>query len=1052
MKHKINIKITLLLGCMLLGAFGMKVNAQAIQTRVEGVVTDEYGKPLQGVVVNTEKGKNGTSTDVYGKYTLSLNDGSENIVFSFLGYADQIRKIADKVDVKMALDAHRSDEIIEMGFTKQRRGDISGAVTSVKGSVVKAPVSILGAALNGYVPGLNIVQSGGNPSNEGFSMLMRGGNNPKSAWSAPLIMIDGVISTFDANEAFNYITPSEIESVTLLKDASTQALYGMKANSGVLVVTTKKGVKGPIKINVTYDQSVQQPSLTPRRYHSDQYATFKNEAAYNDNPLLGKTSVYSPLEIAKYISGEDRNLYPDNDWYSMFFKQLNVMSRAGLNVAGGSDKFTYYTNVNYVHQGNQYKTTNERYKNGYNTNWFDFRSNVSMKINRFMGAFLNLSGNIRRDRSPHSWSASELYSELFYRAPNIYGPVTPATYDSETGELLDAGGKMIVDEKYGTSIYGELNRQGFDKSTTVGINSQFGLNFDLDFVTPGLSLTAAVAYQTYGTGYAYATQTFEKVKRSTRKKDELVFETVGSTQDGTLSYNKPAGGSYYHLDYRANLDYKRDFGKHHVSGDGYFYFQNLSIATGGYTGGSNTVLPYNTAWAGVQAAYDYDNRYYAKFDMGFSATEQFAPEYRWKSTPAGSVAWNISNEPFMKNSRNWLTNLKLRASYGRVAEDGLANGRVGYMDNNTFSGGGLISLLAYVTTEGTKGNRMLQASTVMKQNYGIDLGLFNGLTVSVDYFRERMDDMLIKATSTIPEYQGIPSHNYPSTQVGKYRNHGYEVTANYYKRFNADWSMNLGGWISYARNKLVYRDETTLGEGYAYRKTGEGFPLGTGFGLLVDYSNGNGFFNSQEDIDNYQCTYGGTLKSPRVGDLVYRDLNGDYVIDEKDVAPITYGGLPEVFYAFNAGFTYKNFEFNVMFQGLGRYKSSGYQGGYYSGRSYNGVYNRLLEGAWTAERYARGSKITAPALSENATSSDQMTNDYFVEDRAFLRLKNVEVAYSLPLKYSKKISADKIRFSLSGQNLFTWSQMKNKDIDPEVGSLHVMPTYRVYNIGVSLLF
>lgn len=1057
MRHKLNIKITLLLGCMLLSAFGARISAQSMVTvTIKGNVTDEYGKPLQGVVVCSENGKNGTSTDVDGNYVVMVDDQSEALVFSYLGYADQKQSILDKeqVDVKMSFDAHWNDEIINMGFTKQRRGDISGAVSSVRGKVLESsPNSRLSPAMNGNVPNLGLWQTGATPSDESFYMIMRGVNNPLSAWQTPLVVIDGVVMTYNGNRTFDYITPQEIESITLLKDASTQALYGLKGNTGVLVITTKSGTKGPVKIEVNYNQSIQQTSINPRIYNSWEYATFKNEIAYNDNPSLGKTSVYSPLDIANYVSGENRDLYPNNNWYDMFFKKLNVMSRAGVNISGGNDRFTYFTNVNFVHQGNQYKTTNELYKTSFNTNWFDFRSNVTMKINKYLSSFLRLSGNIRRDRTPNN-SVSELYKHLFYRAPNIYGPVTPTIYDTDGVTVLEEGGKVIVDELYQSSVYGMLNRGGFAKSTSVEINTQFGLNLDLSFLTKGLSLGAYMAYRTYGDGTTTATRSYELMRRVPYQ-DELSFTTVGESRDTALTYNKSAGSSYYHLDYRAYLDYDRSFGKHHVQATAFMYYQNLSIAVQGsdYVGGSNYVLPFNTALSGFEAAYSYDNRYFVKFDLGYSATEQFAPDYRWIATPSVSAAWNISNEPFMKNAKHWLSDLKIRASYGRTADDVLNNGRAGYLDNYTFAtGGGTVGVLRYLTQEGTRGNSILRAQTMKKQNYGIDIGLFNGFTFSFDYFRENMDDFLIRATSNIPEYQGIPLSNYPSTQQGRFENHGYEISANYYKRFNADWSFHAGGWVSYARNKLIYQDETQLGEGYAYRKHGEGFPVGTTFGLLVDYSNGNGFFNTQEELDNFECSYGGTLAAPRLGDLIYKDLNGDYIIDEKDYAPITYGGIPELFYAFNAGFTYKSFEFNIMFQGVGRYKSAEYNSNSDLGREYNGIYNPLLENAWTPERYASGAKITSPKLSAAATASDQMYNDYYVEDRAFLRLKNVEIAYTLPLKVSKKITADKIRFSLSGQNLVTWSRMKNKDIDPEIGVLHTLPVYRVYNVGVSLLF
>ena len=733
----------------------------------------------------------------------------------------------------------------------------------------------------------------------------------------------------------------------------------------------------------------------------------------------------------------------------MFYKKLTTMSRANINVTGGSDKFTYFTQVNFMHQGGQFKTTNERYKSGFNTNWFNYRTNVDIKVNKYLSSYLRLSGNVRRDRAPGSdafYNAQQgLYEDMYWRGANIYGPLTPAVYDQATGEMLDPGGKLVVEEKNTYSIYGVLNRMGYNKATSVNINSQFGLDLDLSFVTKGLKLGGYIAYQTYGYNSLTAIQSNELVKRKTTDDPSvLAFETIGTTKDSELSYGK-GYSSYYHLDYRAYLDYQRTFGKHNVQATAFIYYQNLSKAD---MGSSNNVLPFNTVLSGVEAAYGYDNRYFVKVDLGYSATEQFAPDRRWIATPAISGAWNLANEHFMKNVK-WLNEFKIRASYGRTAEDDLQNGRHGYLDENQFGTGGSVPVLAYSTWENKKGYALLQAQTMLKQNYGIDVGLFNGFTFSFDYFKERMDNMLIHATSTIPSYQGIPINNYPATQVGVYENKGYDLSANYYKRINADWSFNVGGWVSYARNKVIYKDETELGESYSYRRKEEGFPRGTSFGLMVDYSNGNGYFNSQEEIDRYECTYGWNMPSPRVGDLIFKDINGDYIIDEKDQVPFGYGGIPQVFYAFNGGFKYKNLEFSFLFQGVAR------TGGFESSTwhlNYEGIYTRLHEGAWTPERYAAGKEITAPALSNSQTSSDMRNNSYNWNDRAFLRLKNVEIAYTLPLNVSKKISADKIRFSLSGQNLVTWGRMKNKDIEPEYGGLYTIPAYRVYNVGVSVLF
>lgn len=1065
MRHKVNIKITLLLTFMLLGTLGAKVGAQDVPTTIKGVVTDEYGKPLQGVVVNSSKGDNGTSTDIEGAYTFTVRDGSDAIVFSYPGYKNNVQSISGKEEINAAmdLDVHRKDEIVQMGFAKQRRGDISGAVSTVGGSKLeKAPVANLGLAMIGQLPGLTVIEgptstmggtgTGSEPSRASVLFYLRGLSNPRmGADTRPAVIVDGILTSYNALESFDLISAREIESITVLKDASTQALYGVKGGQGVIVITTKRGVKGRVNVDVSYNQSVEQPMNTLKRYNSWEYATFQNQVKYNDNPSGGMTQAFSSQDIANYISGENRDLYPNNDYYDMYFRKLATMSRANINITGGSDKFTYFTNVNFMHQSGLFKTTNERYDNGFNYNWFNYRTNVDMKINKYLSAFLRLSGNIKRERMPtcKDNTFQSLYERMWYVPPTQYGPLTPAIVDEESGEVIDAGGQIIINDKDDRPLYALLNRAGFRKRTIVNITSQFGLNLDLGFVTKGLSLSGYMAYQTYNDGMLAGNQWEYPKYIRTNDPTKLAFQQSGNTKTDAISYSK-SSSTYYHLDYNATLDYQRTFGKHSVQGMGYMYYQNLSTLSN-----SNPELfPYNTLLTGFQASYGFDNRYLVKFDIGYTGTEQFIGKQRFVATPSVSGAWVLSNEPFMKGASKWLTEVKFRASYGRTANDDLNMGRFGYSDKIAFGdGGGTVASLRWLTTEEKKGNIDLRAMRMNKQNYGVDFGFLNQLSVSFDYYKERMENMPISATSKIPAYQGIPLGNYPIVQKGVFENKGYELTVNYYKRFNKDWSMNVGGWISYNRNKMIYKDEARKSEGYAYLTREEGFPLGQDFALVWDYAaNGNGFYNTQDQLNNSDLTYGWSMPAPGLGDLVYKDMNGDYKIDEKDVVPVGYGAIPQIYYSFGGGFTWKSLEFNIMFQGVGRYAERN-QSDWRLGTKLYGIYNTLLEGAWTAERYAAGEKITSPRMSEKTTSSTAQANTFFLEDRAYVRLKNVEIAYTLPLKVSRKISSDKIRFSLSGQNLVTWSRSKSDDYGPDKNAnYYTIPQFRVYNIGVSLLF
>jgi hypothetical protein len=327
------------------------------------------------------------------------------------------------------------------------------------------------------------------------------------------------------------------------------------------------------------------------------------------------------------------------------------------------------------------------------------------------------------------------------------------------------------------------------------------------------------------------------------------------------------------------------------------------------------------------------------------------------------------------------------------------------------------------------------------------LGFLNAISFTADIFRERMDNMIVSAASTIPVYQGVPLANYPQNNVGVFENKGYELTADYNKKIDNDWTVSVGGMIGYAKNKLIDVNEALRTEDYAYRNWQEGYPYGQAFGYLVDYSNGTGMFNTQSELSSNQLVYG--FGTPRLGDLKYQDLNNDKKIDERDKAPIGIGALPNLTYAIRSSVSYKAFDLSFLFQGIGEY-SSMYSGQGVWETDLDGVYGALHANAWTQERFDNGDKITSPALSLSQSVNHQ-ANDYYNYDRSYLRLKNLELAYTLPSSVSDKWSMDKVRFLLSGQNLITWDNMKSDDFGPE-GSYTAFPVYRVFNLGVNVTF
>ncbi|MDR1865338.1 MAG: SusC/RagA family TonB-linked outer membrane protein, partial [Bacteroidales bacterium] len=763
----------------------------------------------------------------------------------------------------------------------------------------------------------------------------------------------------------------------------------------------------------------------PTLPNSSEYAALRNQAGVNDG--LGAYSQFSRDEIEGFNTG-DPLYYPDNDWYGMFVRDFTLRQRAGVNVAGGSEKMKYYSNISYLHQEAPFKIADEpdrKYDPTPATHGVNFRSNLDLKFNNYLSAYMRLTGNVKHEQLAGNTLNRSIYGQILHLPPTMYGPLTPIVEDSP-----EASNQVVTNDTESAPAYGVLNRSGYSRIVETNVIAQAGVNLDLSFLTRGLSLGGSMAYQTYARNTTATSQNFERWVRSSDY-GKLEFTKKGSEENTPLSYSKGAV-FFYHMNLYANMAYERRFGDHSVQALAYYFYQQQEKE---YGSGSN-VLPYKRLSLGASALYGYKDRYFLKGDVGYSGSEQFHRDHRYIATPAISAAWILSKEDFLSGI-DFISLLKLRASYGITANDQLGDARFLYLDYID-SGG----------NEGLRGNPELSAEKVKKQNYGIDLGLFEQFTVGFDYYTHKVDNMLISSSGTTPIYQGIPLSNYPKLNNGRMENKGFELEAGYNKSFSPDLSVYASLAFSRSKNKVIAVNESPLAEDYAYRYRTEGYPIGQQWALLVDYANGNGMFNSQAELDNSNLTY--TSGTPRVGDLIYQDLNGDGTIDERDMAPAGSPSIPERVYSFNGGFRYKNVELGFLFQGVGN-TSFFYTGLGANESVYQGVFSDMHQNAWTPERYAAGEKITFPALSLSQ-STNHTNNDFFLMDGSYVRLKNVELAYSLPVKISRKIAAERIRFSLNAQNLFTIDNVKSKYVDPEIRNMETFQPFRVYNIGVSLTF
>jgi TonB-linked SusC/RagA family outer membrane protein len=1022
---------------MLSGA--LSLNAQMI-----GTVKDEYGRILEGVLITSENGKDVTITDKNGGYDIIITDGSKYLTFSLLGYISQNIDLNETQDVTLKrAETFDLDEKVFLGNYTQRKGDVTASISRVTGKELeRSPVANLSMSLAGRLPGLFTREMSSEPARTNTDLWIRGRSAISGSGTA-MVVIDGFPYDYNANELFEYITAHEVESISVLKDASAQALYGIQSASGVIVITTKRGIKQPLKIAVAVNHTLEQRTTTPPHINSADFVQLRNQAGFNDG--RGEYSYFSKTVIDGFLSGENPDNYPNNNWLEMNTKDIAQMSRVNVNLTGGNERAVFYTNINVLNQDGMWKIdpSTTRYNPNNQFIWANIRSNVDVKLTKYLSIGLNLSGNIKRERTPGghaveltyggSWNgfAKGIWYRFFSLPPYVYGPTTPLIQDSGTGEV--SGGEVVVTETEPIPSWAIINRMGYDQYTVTNIYAQFMPKLDLDFIIPGLSISGSYGYQTNAVKGLFTNRTYEEWER-TRDYSELEFQKIHAQVNSPL-LNRSTASFYYNLNYKGVLNYQRRFnGVHTINAMAYSFYQHLSKAGGG--------LPYKRSNSGIGIGYGYDDRYLVRVDLGYSGSEQYSRQNRFTAFPAFSAGWVATNEAFLENNPI-LTWLKLRASWGKTGNDRGMN-RYVYLDNVTLTGGGHGFLGGHNVNEGQVANPLLAPEIVTKKNYGIDLTLLNNFSLSADLYNERTENFVTGATSKIPDYQGVPLGNYPQTNAGIYENKGYEIALGYNKDITRDLNISIGGWFAYNKNKFIFSDESERAADYAFPFRVEGQTVAQEWGYIVDDRNGNGFFNSQEEIDNSGLIY--EIGTPAPGYLKYYDLNADGKINDKDYAPLGHGALPNYFYAFNGGFKYKNFDMSILFQGIADYWTIDMSLGR-TEYSYEGVYTEWHKSAWTAERYANGEEIKYPALSATKNSNHEPSS-FFLEDKSYLRLKNLEIGYTFNV-------FNGMRVYFSGQNLLTWDKLKHNVYGPEAhysGGIEAIPVYRLYNVGLSINF
>lgn len=1023
---------------------------------ITGTVRDSLdATPLPGVSVLVKGTSLGTQTDFNGNFSIRANPKSE-LIFRYIGYNEKSVLIGGQTNITIRLGSASQglNEVVVVGYGTQKKVSVTGAVSSIgTKELTQSSSATLAAALAGRLPGLTSIQSGGGqPGRDDATMYLRGAATTNGR--SPLILIDGVprdnIRTIDANE---------VATVSILKDASATALFGVRGANGVILITTKRGAEGEPKLTINAEQSYSSFTHEPERLHSLEYMKLRNEASANDkiSPLPFNQAVMD--KYANPLAGLDPNdpnyaekarirnyIYPDHDYYREFISRYAPQTRINTNASGGTDRVSYFINAAYLHQGGNLNTEPKSvlgYDPASKMDRFNFRANLDYKVTKSLKSYLNIGSYIEQVNMPAAWlyggDTNWMMRDLLYQAQTILpitpGPTTIAGFGVAPGQIVDPG---YMDR----SAFEIMNRFGARNEVRSNLNSSFGLDWDLgNTITKGLSLKGMISYDSKSTTATQGKKSERLYLAEVNPATDQLSYAVKRSDETLLSLTKGVD-SRYNINIQGAINYKRLFGgKHDVTG--------MILGQRDYWETPAGQIPFNVLGVASRITYGYDNRYLAELNMGYNGSEQFAPGKRYGFFPAVSAGWVVSNENFLKNNKV-ITNLKLRTSYGIVGNDQMGNARFLYQSNITLGGGPLGSLgLGRGINQGLLGNPNITWEVAKKQNYGIDLQLFKDFNTSFDYFLENRSNILI-TRGTVPEFQGVPLGNIPKANMGLVDNRGYELELTYNKAIVKDFSMMVRGNYGYNHNTVKFLDEQIRDETYATRYTVTGYPLNQSRGYKIDYSNGNGFFNSKEELDKYltKTTYG--FGSPRVGDFKYLDLNGDGVINDKDQAPIGYSGIPRVSYGLTLNLQYKSFDFTTFFQGIGKYTSNYAAQGVYE-YIIRGTYFDYHKNAWTPERYASGSKITYPALSTRS-NTNHVANDFFIMDRSFIRLKNIELAYTLPKTALKMLGVQRLRMYASAQNLFTWDNLRMGHLDPENNDPLGYPVTRMTNFGMNITF
>jgi TonB-linked SusC/RagA family outer membrane protein len=998
---------------------------------IKGRVVDSSGMEVIGasVIVKDSKGL-GTITDIDGNYSIKVPQ-YRTLVFSYIGYKTQEVLIkGDKltIDIIMQEDVQNAiDEVVVTGMGTQKKLTVTGAVSNVKMEDLKHySTSNLTNTLAGNVPGIMAFQSSGQPGKNTSEFWIRG-ISTFGASSKAYILVDGF-----ERENIDDINIEDIENFSVLKDASATAIYGSKGANGVILITTKHGKAGKVQINGKVETSYNTRTITPEFVDGFTYANLVNEARITRN--LGV--LYQDVELGIIRDKLDPDLYPNVDWQDLLLKDGAMSYRANLNISGGGETARYYVSMAYTEDEGMYKTDEtltDKYDTNANYKRWNYRMNVDIDVTKTTLLRLGIGGNLNKRNSPglgddRVWGQMFGYNPLF--SPVMYSNgYMPSKGNVIREEVIDGKTVYTIDDNY-INPWVSSTQTGYNNEWQNNIQTNVTLEQDLGFITKGLKFTGRFGFDTYNSNnISHRRMPALYLARSRDiETGELDFQQIRSVQDMTQTSSND-GSRREFLDLLLHWD--RSFAKAHNFGVNVKFTEDQNISTQNLGDDiKNSVSKKNQALAS-QFTYDYMHRYFIDYNFGYNGSENFADGHRWGFFPAWSVAWNIGEEPFVKKIAPWLDMFKVRFSHGKVGSDATGSTRFPYLYTLEQDGNGYTFGMGTNSYTGARyrqvGSESVTWEVATKNDLGIDLVLFNDrLSLTVDYFHEKRTG-IYQERHFLPTETGLEyvekngEWNYPKRNYGSVKSQGIDGNFRYEERFG-DFHVTLRGNMTYSKNEIGQYDEQN--NVYAYQNQ-HGYRVDQVRGLIAE-----GLFKDYDDIRNHPVQEFGPVQP---GDIKYKDVNGDGVVNDGDICAIGATSRPNLIYGLGISLAWKGFDFNLHLQGAGKstFLTYGKCVWAFSESQWGNVFKGTMDNRWVDAETATimqqmGVNVQAnedpsasyPRLTYGDNSNNNRNSTFWLRDGRYLRLKNLDIGYTLPKSLVNKIHFQNIRFYVSGSNLF----------------------------------